>query len=169
MSYCRQPRENDFVVGEVATLPAGNDTLTLEPNAAVLAGEQSAAVGGAEGGVGDFLHFVWSNKGATIGLILTMLLLFVAIFAPLVAPHDPMQQHPAARLAPPFFMDGWRPGYVLGTDAIGRDLLSRLIYGLRVSLLVSFSAVILSIIVGVLIGLFAGYFGGLLDAILMRI
>jgi len=167
--------EQDFVIGEAAVLPVGNEALALEPNTAVVLEE--AAQGGLRvgaqaavpGGIGEIFGNVWANKSATIGLILTALLLFTAVAADFIAPHDPLRQNPAARLSPPFFLEGYRPGYLLGTDGIGRDLLSRLIFGLRVSLLVSLSAVGLAILVGVLFGLFAGYFGGWVDAVLMRI
>ncbi len=154
------------------TKPAGDDVLVLESNRAMAMAaeaESSSAPPAAPGGLGEILHSIWTNKGATVGAILSALLIFTAIAADIVSPHEPMRQNPAMKLSPPFFMDGQRPQFFLGTDAIGRDMLSRLIHGLRISLLVSFSAVILAVMIGVLVGLFAGYFGGWLDAVLMRI
>lgn len=99
-----------------------------------------------------------------VGLIIILLLVFTAIFAPIIAPYDPYEQDLVNRLQPPF-----SPGYFLGSDELGRDILSRIIYGagttLYIVLLVTFSAPI----AGLLVGTVAGYFGGWIDAVLMRI
>jgi ABC-type dipeptide/oligopeptide/nickel transport system permease subunit len=142
--------------------------LALEPDHAAIVDEVPVATV-APAGLGDIGRTILSNKSATVGAILTALLLITAVGANWIAPRDPARQAPAARLSPPAFMQGGRPEFLLGTDGIGRDLLSRLIFGLRISLAVSFSAVVLAIVVGVLVGLFAGYFGGWLDAVLMRV
>jgi peptide/nickel transport system permease protein len=92
-----------------------------------------------------------------------------ALFAPLLAPHDPTEQDLTARLLPPAWLAGGMPGYLLGTDALGRDLLSRIIYGARISILVGFAAVAVQAGVGCLLGLASGYFGGRLDAAFMRL
>ena len=92
-----------------------------------------------------------------------------AIFAPLLAPHDPLVVDIRHRLAPPAWMAGGTPDHLLGTDQIGRDLLSRVIYGGRVSLVVGVAAVILSATIGILAGLAAGYFGGSIDWLIMTL
>ncbi|MCP5146262.1 MAG: ABC transporter permease [Gammaproteobacteria bacterium] len=92
-----------------------------------------------------------------------------ALLAPLLAPHDPYVGMLADRLLPPSWLDGGDVRYLLGTDILGRDVLSRLLYGARVSLLVAVAAVMLAGIVGSTIGIVAGYFGGWLDSVLMRI
>ena len=98
-----------------------------------------------------------------IGVIFLGLLLFVVIFAPWIAPHDPVTQNIIARLKPPAWMDGGSWAHVLGTDHLGRDVLSRVLYGSRISLLVGAGTVALAGGFGVLMGLFAGYVGGRTD------
>lgn len=95
------------------------------------------------------------------------LMILVAIFAPLVAPHLPNEQNLLARLQPPGATVAGKT-YLLGTDQLGRDLLSRIIYGARVSLLVASLSVLVSMIVGSTLGMVAGYFGGWMDTLLMR-
>ncbi len=97
------------------------------------------------------------------------LLLGAALLAPLLAPHDPFVGTLADRLMPPVWMSGGDPSYLLGTDVLGRDILSRLLYGARVSLLVAALAVLGAGIVGSAIGICAGYMGGWVDSLLMRI
>lgn len=103
------------------------------------------------------------NRTAVVGLVMVILLFLVAIFAPLIAPHDPLEQSIVNRLQGP------SPGYPLGRDAYGRDVLSRIIYGTRVALEVGVLSVLLGGIVGTTIGVIAAYFGGKLDAGLMRL
>lgn len=104
------------------------------------------------------------NRAATVGGIIVLLIWMVAIGAPLFAPYDPVAHLSSAnRLKPP-----GSPGYLLGTDDFGRDLLSRLIYGARISLQVGVIVVFLSGSIGVTLGAIAGYFGGLMDEIIMR-
>ncbi|MFT4261747.1 MAG: ABC transporter permease [Nocardioides sp.] len=98
---------------------------------------------------------------AVLGLLTIVL---VAVFAPLIAPHDPVAQHPGSEL-----LGLGSPGFPLGTDELGRDLLSRLVYGTRVSLLVGVVSVALGGGVGVVMGLVSGYVGGLVDSVLMGI
>jgi peptide/nickel transport system permease protein len=95
------------------------------------------------------------------------LFVIFAIFAPLLAPYDPTRIALPQKLIPPFFAGG-NTAYLLGTDALGRDVLSRLIWGARVSLTVSAAVVLISSLVGLLIGLAAGYIGGRTDSLLMR-
>jgi len=89
--------------------------------------------------------------------------------APLLAPHDPCHQELADRLQPPFWLEGGSWEYPLGTDDLGRDILSRMIYGMRISLLVGGLALLLSGAIGVVLGLVSGYFGGWVDDLLMRV
>jgi len=103
-------------------------------------------------------------------LPLAVIFLFVifAVFAPLLAPYDPTRIALPQKLTPPLFVPGGNPAYVLGTDSLGRDVLSRLIWGARVSLTVSAAVVLISSAVGLLLGLAAGYIGGRTDSVLMR-
>jgi len=101
-----------------------------------------------------------------IGAILTIILILTAFFAPIFAPHDPYEQQIESRLLPPFWIEGGLSQFPLGTDHLGRDLLSRIMYGSRVSLSVGIAAVILQVIIGVILGLLAGYCGGKVDSII---
>ena len=98
-----------------------------------------------------------------------LLALLAAIFAPLVAPQDPLAQDLMLERLPPFWMSGAEPGYWLGTDSLGRDLLSRLIFGARIAFIVAFAAATAACLVGSTLGLIAGYFGGWADRIISRI
>ncbi len=104
-------------------------------------------------------------KGAAL---IILLLLFCAIFSPLIAPHDPIKQNLGNALKPPFWEKGGSSVHILGTDNLGRDILSRIIYGARVSVIVGFAGVILSGVFGTFLGIFAGYFGGKIDSVIMR-
>lgn len=95
--------------------------------------------------------------------------LVVGILAPQLAPHSPFEQEIANRLAPPSWEAGGTPKHVLGTDQLGRDLLSRIIYGARVSLIAASATVLLASVFGVFLGLIAGYFGGWWDELIMRV
>lgn len=101
-------------------------------------------------------------KGGMAGAVVTLLLILIALFGPLLAPHDPVAGRITDRLKPPAWLGGTR-GHLLGTDQIGRDELSRLILGTRVSLEAGASGMLVACIIGVLLGLFAGYFGGFVD------
>ncbi|OWT80348.1 MULTISPECIES: ABC transporter permease [unclassified Achromobacter] len=101
------------------------------------------------------------NKLSWVGIGLLLIIVLVAVFAPWIAPHDPLQQNIAYRLDPP------SADYWLGTDSYGRDVLSRLIYGARVSLLVGFVAILIAMSIGASLGILAGYVGGLLDQFIM--
>ncbi|RUM07247.1 ABC transporter permease subunit [Rhizobium chutanense] len=119
--------------------------------------------------VAEFWHYFSRNKGAVIGLAVFIVILVVAVFAPLFAPHEPNEQNRAVLLAVPAWMEGGSASFPLGTDAVGRDILSRLIYGARFSLFIGVVVVTLSVICGVLIGLVAGYFRGSIDTAIMRL
>ena len=103
------------------------------------------------------------HRGFQIGLAILLSLIFIAIFAPFLAPHDPFEQTLSARMLPPAWAEGGRIEYLLGTDQVGRDYLSRLIYGTRISLLVGFGAATIGMFIGVTLGVLAGYFGGWID------
>jgi peptide/nickel transport system permease protein len=104
------------------------------------------------------------NKLALAGLAIVVLLYLVALLAPLIAPHDPIAQQDIARTG---FLSP-RSGNWLGTDRFGRDVLSRIIYGSRISLSIGFIATVISITIGTLFGALAGYFGGKIDTLIMR-
>ncbi|KAA5927284.1 dipeptide ABC transporter permease DppC [Pantoea sp. Bo_2] len=117
----------------------------------------------------EFWHYFKRNKGAVIGLVYIIIVLLCAIFADVLAPHAPAEQFRDALLHPPVWQEGGNWSYILGTDDVGRDVLSRLMYGARLSLLVGCLVVVLSLIFGVIFGLLAGYLGGVVDAIIMRV
>ena len=104
------------------------------------------------------------NRLAMAGLGIVAILLLVAAFAPLIAPHDPLTQDLTRRLLPP-----GTPGNLLGTDDFGRDILSRIIYGARITLYIIALVAVTAPVLGLLIGTVAGYFGGWIDAVLMRL
>jgi peptide/nickel transport system permease protein len=101
--------------------------------------------------------------------ILVFLLVIPGIFAEWIAPHDPIKGSLALRLKPPMWEKGGSITYPLGTDKVGRDVLSRIIYGARVSLRVSIEAIVVSGVIGTALGLISGYFGGKMDALIMRL
>ncbi|MCD9146968.1 ABC transporter permease [Pseudophaeobacter flagellatus] len=96
-------------------------------------------------------------------------LVLAAVLAPLIAPHDPLYQDLFLERLPPFFMAGTEPGYWLGTDSLGRDVLSRVIYGTRIALCVSLIAATATCLVGSTLGLLAGFFGGWWDRVISRL
>ena len=120
-------------------------------------------------GLREFWHYFSQSRGAMIGLAILVLLVLVAIFAPWIAPHDPVEQYKQFFLLPPSWSDGGNPDFLLGTDPVGRDMLSRLIYGSRFSLLIGVIVVFLSVVGGVALGLIAGYFRGWVDVVIMRV
>jgi peptide/nickel transport system permease protein len=109
-----------------------------------------------------FVRQFLKNRGAVAGAALLVLVVLAALLAPLLAPYDPLEMHPEDQLAPP----GDR--YLMGTDQYGRDILSRVIYGSRISLRVGLVANVLAVSFGLVIGVSAGYYGGWLDLVLMR-
>src|SRR5262245_5487212 len=102
-------------------------------------------------------------------LLIIATIVVMALFAPLIAPHDPIDQTLRDKLLPPFWLEGGSTKYILGTDAFGRDILSRLIYGARISLIVAALALTVGGGVGLVIGIVAGYLGGTVESILMRL
>lgn len=119
--------------------------------------------------VAEFWFYFSENKGAVAGLFVFVILVIIALAAPIFAPHDPNQQFREFLLLPPVWQDGGQSTFLLGTDAVGRDLLSRLIYGARYSLFIGVVVVAIAVTGGVTIGLIAGYFRGVLDTVIMRI
>jgi peptide/nickel transport system permease protein len=102
-----------------------------------------------------------------LGAVIVGAALLVAIFAPHLTPHDPFAQDLNLRLIPPVWMDGSQPAHLLGTDQIGRDYLSRLIYGTRISMLIGVLAVITSGVIGITLGIIGGFYGGRTDDVVM--
>lgn len=117
----------------------------------------------------EFWFYFSENRGAVIGLFVILTLTVIAIFAPVFAPHEPTQQYRDALLLPPVWQEGGNWDFILGTDAVGRDMLSRLIFGARFSLFIGVVVVSLALLGGVSIGLIAGYFRGPVDTVIMRI
>lgn len=109
------------------------------------------------------------NRGAVVGLVIVLALIVIAIFAPLLAPHDPIEQFRGFTKLPPFWVEGHDPRFILGTDAVGRDMLSRLMYGARVSLFIGLAVMVVSMLVGIALGLSAAFFGGLVDVAIIRV
>ena len=103
-----------------------------------------------------------------IGIIIIILATLTALLAPLIAPHNPTHINSDYLRLPPSFLTGGNPQFFFGTDDLGRDLLSRLIYGSQVSLSVGFAVVVISLIIGTFMGVIAGYYGGLIDKTIMR-
>ena len=114
-------------------------------------------------------RLLFRSKTGTVGFFIVIFVFFVAIFAPVLAPHDPAAINAGNMLKPPFWMEGGSTANLLGTDNLGRDILSRIIYGSQVSLLVGITSVVVAGIIGVTIGLIAGYYGGFIDNLLMRV
>jgi dipeptide transport system permease protein len=109
------------------------------------------------------------NHGAVGGMVIVVFLLLLALFAPWVAPHLPDQTNSAAFLRPPAWQAGGSAEFLLGTDAIGRDILSRLIYGARLSLSIGLGVVALSVAAGIALGLIAGFARGIVEIAIMRL
>lgn len=102
------------------------------------------------------------------GAIILLILLSTAIFQNQIATHDPAKQNIRARLLPPMWVEKGSPENIFGTDQLGRDIFSRLVYGVRISLFVGITGVILSTLIGSILGLVSGYYGGMADALIMR-
>jgi len=117
----------------------------------------------------EFWSYFSANRGALAGLAIVVTVLLMAALAPLIAPYPPNLTNNAAFLQPPAWQAGGSWAYPLGTDAIGRDILSRLIYGARLSLLIGMAVVALSIVCGIALGLIAGFFRGALEIAIMRL
>jgi peptide/nickel transport system permease protein len=115
------------------------------------------------------LSRVLKHRGLSLGLLLVGAVVFIALAAPLIAPHDPYAQDLMRRLVPPIWHDKGTWLNPLGTDNLGRDYLSRVLYGARISLLIGVSVMIISGLIGTTLGLVAGYFGGRIDLVVSLI
>jgi peptide/nickel transport system permease protein len=119
--------------------------------------------------VGGVVKELWGDKVGTLGALLVLVISLAALLAPLLAPHDPSAQSLQGRLDPPFWYPDGSTTNLLGTDHLGRDLLSRIIFGARTSITIGALVVIGAGVFGVTMGLFAGYKGGRIDSLIMRI
>jgi dipeptide transport system permease protein len=128
-----------------------------------------ATNGAPPGPLREFWISFSANRGAVAGLLVVASLLLIALFAPLLAPHMPYQTNSGAFLRPPSWQTGGSVEYLLGTDAIGRDILSRLIHGARLSLSIGLAVVLISLAAGIALGLIAGFARGVLEIAIMRL
>jgi peptide/nickel transport system permease protein len=112
---------------------------------------------------------ILKNLTFIIPMAIMIILVLTAIFAPLLAPYDPIKSKMTERLVPPAFIDGGSSAHLLGTDRLGRDVLSRLIYGGRVSLSVSLMVILITASIGTALGIAAGFVGGRTEGIIMRV
>ena len=117
----------------------------------------------------EFWQAFSKNKGAVAGLLFMLLIVFCAIFAPWVAPHNPSEQYRDFLLTPPAWLEGGQMQFLLGTDELGRDIFSRVVYGARITLMIVVLVAVISAPLGLLIGAVSGYFGGWVDKLLMGI
>jgi peptide/nickel transport system permease protein len=120
----------------------------------------------------DLWHSFTRSPVVVVSALVTLVIVFSALFAPLVAPYDPFDLASIDLLdseIPPLWMEGGDARFLLGTDAQGRDILSTMIYGARISLGVGFASVVFAMVLGVGLGLLSGYLGGTVDAVIMRI
>jgi peptide/nickel transport system permease protein len=116
-----------------------------------------------------FARILFAAPATVVGGALIVLVVLCALFAPFVAPHDPNAQNLSLALKPPSWLAGGDPRFFLGTDDLGRDILSRIVWGTRVASIVGISVVVIGGTIGVLAGMCAGYFGGWADATISRI
>jgi dipeptide transport system permease protein len=117
----------------------------------------------------EFWYYFSENRGAVIGLWVFVLTIALALLAPLLAPHAPAAQYRDAVLIPPFWEEGGRAAFILGTDAVGRDMLSRLLYGTRYSLFIGVIVTTIALAGGIAVGVVAGYYRGWVDTVIMRV
>jgi len=116
----------------------------------------------------DQISQLWRNKTAVVGLVIIVLFIISAILAPFLSPHNPIETSLYDQLKPPVWHETGTWTHILGTDDLGRDILSRLIYGARVSLVVAIISVSLAFCCGIVLGCFSGYYKGFRDSIIMR-
>ncbi|MBI9092681.1 MAG: dipeptide ABC transporter permease DppC [Desulfobacterium sp.] len=117
----------------------------------------------------EFWKYFSENKGAVMGLYVIVFAIILAVFADFLAPHSPFHQYRDAILQPPWWLEGGNFKFILGTDDVGRCILSRMIHGARLSLFVGCIVVTLSLACGIILGLTSGYFGGYYEAFVMRL
>src|ERR1019366_6185676 len=168
-SGCGDPRRRDDRRGE----PAGGHPLCRDrpphQTADLIAMSTTTETSLLAAQLPSRFSFVRSRDFPLIPLLILGIIAFVAVFADLLAPHDPQVGSLAARFHPPFWLAGGSTDYLLGTDQLGRDVLSRLIFGARVSMVVGFTAVIFAGVVGTTLGIISGYLGGWVDQVIMRV
>ncbi len=150
-----------------STSPTNGPVLSEEARNALEA--ESAQLAPPPHPLAEFWKYFSANKGAVAGLIFIILIILVALLAPWIAPYDPFAQNvPDAKMPPPWVTGGdW--SHLLGTDALGRDILTRIIYGARLSLMMGLVVVTLSLVAGVSLGLVAGFLRGWVDIVIMRL
>ncbi|MCO8144574.1 ABC transporter permease subunit [Rhodovulum tesquicola] len=136
--------------------------MTAEPDAQGAAPDR-------QGRLAEFWYYFRENRGAVIGLYVFAVFVFVALFAPLLAPYDPTEQFRQSTLLPPAWAEGGSWAFPLGTDPLGRDMLSRLIHGARFSFFVGIVVVVVAASGGILLGLIAGFAPKWLDTLIMRL
>ncbi|MCA9859403.1 MAG: dipeptide/oligopeptide/nickel ABC transporter permease/ATP-binding protein [Thermomicrobiales bacterium] len=129
----------------------------------------SSAGAGAQPSLRRLMGEIRQRKVATAGLLVFLAILLIALLAPLLAPHEPLKQNLGDNFLPPAWKDGGDWTYPFGTDPLGRDILTRLMYGARSSLIISIGAVFVGLAIGLVTGLVAGFYGGFLDTTLMRL
>lgn len=117
----------------------------------------------------EFYRQFKKNKSALVGLVIVVILVICGVFAPIIAPYDPLIQNLDNRLISPAWTEGGTIAHILGTDDFGRDLLSRIIYGARISLMIGVISISISLLFGLIMGATAGYFGGKTDILIMRV
>ena len=117
----------------------------------------------------EFWDYFRQNRGALIGLAIVTGLILLAMFAEVIAPHSPIEQFRDSTLVPPVWQQGGNARFLLGTDPVGRDILSRLIHGTRLSLAIGLVSVSLSLCIGVVLGLLAGFYRGVIEFAIMRL
>ena len=110
-----------------------------------------------------------SNRVAAAALLLLLAMVFCAVLAPFIVSHDPHEQYTSVLLSPPFWVEGSHPDFILGTDDLGRDMFSRLVYGARYSLFLGLAIVLIALFSGVLIGALAGMKRGLIETVILRL
>ena len=126
----------------------------------------AAKPGGPERSLGFVLRKAWKYRAGMVGLLIVLAVSAVAIFAGSIAPFDPYDQDVVNRLKPPMWTDAHGATHLFGTDPVGRDVLSRLIHGSRISLATGVAAVLIAAVIGVILGLVGGYYGGGLDSLI---
>lgn len=118
--------------------------------------------------IAEFWSAFKENPGAVAGLVVLSIIILLAIFADFVSPYSPFEQYREAVKLPPAFAEGGNPAFLLGTDALGRDTLSRIIHGARISLFIGLTVVTISMVFGVVLGLVASFYRGIVETVIMR-
>jgi dipeptide transport system permease protein len=121
------------------------------------------------GALKSFWYAFRENKGALVGTAVVLLVVFCALFAEFLAPYDPLEQFRGFTKLPPAWAEGGDPRFLLGTDPLGRDMLSRLIFGSRTSLFIGLSIMIFCAALGTFLALLAAFMGGIVDTLIMRV